>query len=120
MTIEEEIARTLAENWRNMHTNEALGFQRMLAHSLSPLLNRVRAEALKAFANELRARYPDDVFRPLAGAEHRSVNDAMAGRVERTHVTRDRVSADMMRRAAAQADDYAMELIEQSSEGNDT
>ena len=46
----------------------------------------------------------------MADTDHRSVNDALAGRAERTHVTRDRVSADMMRRAAAQADAYADEI----------
>lgn len=78
------------------------------------MLDGVRREAaavaLEDFAAELRARYPEDVFRPLADKDHKSVNDALAGRAERTHITRDAVSADVMRRAAAQADERATEI----------
>jgi hypothetical protein len=67
----------------------------------------VKAEALEGFAALLRERYPEDVFRPMLDRDHRSVNDAMAGRRPNTIVTRDQVSADMMRRAATQADEEA-------------
>lgn len=68
-----------------------------------------RSEALREFAALLREWYPEDVFRPLSDADHRSVDDAMSGRAERTHVTRDAVSADMMRRAAGLAERTAAE-----------
>lgn len=121
MDIREEIARRLAE-WRSGDHVEPWEVDMYMdaAAALTPLLNRVRAEAVEAFAAELRDRYSEDVFRPMADADHRSVNDALAGRVERTGVTRDRVSADMMRRAAAQASQYAAEFIELNSEGNET
>lgn len=45
MDIEEEIAQTLSKNWRNMHTNESLGQQRMLAAAIVPLVRRAQAEA---------------------------------------------------------------------------
>jgi len=71
---------------------------------------QVKAEALEEFAAQLRERYPEDVFKPLSDGDHKSVNDALSGRLERTHVTRDRVSADMMRRAAEQSDQLAADI----------
>ena len=32
--IRDELAKTLSANWRNMHTNESLGMQRMLADAI--------------------------------------------------------------------------------------
>lgn len=78
-----------------------------------------RTDVLREFAAELRERYPEDIWPPMTDADHRAVNDALAGRAERTHVTRDRVSADMMRRAAAQAERYADELDEDDPESVD-
>lgn len=71
-----------------------------------------QSEGLRAFAGLLREWYPADVFPSLTDADHRSVNDALAGRAERTHVSRDRVSADMMRRAAQLAERTADEWDE--------
>lgn len=34
MTDLEQLAKILADNWRNMHTNESLGKQRMLAQAI--------------------------------------------------------------------------------------
>jgi hypothetical protein len=70
------------------------------------------AEVLEAFADEIDERYPADVFRPMSDADHRSVNDAMAGRIPSTSVTRDRVSAHMLRFAAQQARQRAAEYRE--------
>lgn len=48
----EQVAKVLAANWRNMHTNESLGQQRMLARALAEAgflapapLREVQAEA---------------------------------------------------------------------------
>ena len=79
---------------------------------LAAVVVAAKAEALEEFAVLLRERYPEDVFRPLTGADHKSANDALAGRAERTHITRDSISADMMRRAAAQADEHAADIRE--------
>lgn len=62
-----------------------------------------RSDAMRDFASLLHEWYPTNVFRPMSDADHKSVNDALAGRIERTGVTRDRVSADMMRHAAGLA-----------------
>lgn len=76
---------------------------------------------LRDFAQEIRERYPEDVWPRMTDDDHREVNDALAGRRTGTRITRDRVSADMMRRAAAQADRYADEIEqERESSGNAT
>jgi len=76
---------------------------------IAAVVAAAKAEALGEFACELRERYPEDVFKPLTDKDHCSANDALAGRSERTHITRDRISADMMRFAAVQCDDRATE-----------
>ena len=83
---------------------------------LAAVVAAAKAEALEGFAALLRERYPDDVFKPMLDRDHRSVNDAMAGRRPNTIVTRDRVSADMMRRAAAQADEQADEIRKEATQ----
>ena len=52
MSDRETLARVLSQNWRNMHTNEALGLQRMLADAIlaSDWLKQVKAEALREIA----------------------------------------------------------------------
>lgn len=73
-------------------------------------LAEVQAAALEEFAALLRERYPEDVFKPMLDRDHRAVNDAMAGRRPNTIVTRDQVSADIMRRAATQANELADDI----------
>lgn len=53
MDIEEEIALTLSKHWRDMHTNESLGQQRMLATALMPLVRRAQAETLRDYRTRL-------------------------------------------------------------------
>lgn len=72
----------------------------------------VARKALTDAADELSAYYPEDVFRPMSDADHKSVNDALAGRLESTHITRDRVSADVMRRAFNLVRDLAEQIGE--------
>jgi len=72
----------------------------------------VSAKAVEDAADFMASLYPESVFRPMVDADHREVNDALAGRIERTNVSRDRVSADMMRRAAEQQRTYAAEIRE--------
>ncbi len=73
-----------------------------------------RAAALREFARFTRAQYPEDVWPPMTDADHRAVHDAIAGRKTGAGgVSSDRVSADIMRRAAAQADLLADELIDE-------
>ena len=90
----------------NVDVKEALA---MFDRWLAARDEEVAASALEEFAGDLRDRYPVDVFRPMTDVDHKAVNDAISGRKERTHVSRDRVSADMMRRAAAQAIEQAAE-----------
>lgn len=97
---ERRIAGAIFDSWLKAHD----------AAVIAATAEAADARALRAFATELRERYSEDVFSPMTDKDHRSVNDALAGRAEGTHVTRDRVSADMMRRAASQADQYADEL----------
>ena len=49
--LQDRIARALSEHWRDMHTNESLGKQRMLAAAVLPI---VEAEVRKAKAEALR------------------------------------------------------------------
>lgn len=59
MSIEEEIAQALSKNWRNMHTNEPLGMQRMLAAAVMPLVKRAQAEALREAADALDENFQE-------------------------------------------------------------
>lgn len=82
----EAVARSLAAHWRDMHTNESLGLQRMLArHTLEALAPHVaalvraeRAAALQDAADDLEvlvddqhpvAANPDQWLRDRAEAE---------------------------------------------------
>lgn len=90
--------------------DERNGSDMIRAAGIAAVVATAKREALGEFAATLRERYPEDIFKPLSDGDHRSVNDALAGRLERTHITRDAISADMMRRAAVQADEQAAEI----------
>lgn len=72
----------------------------------------VEAQALDDFSLILDERYPADVFLPLNAADNRAVNAALDTHTGPKPIVRDRVSADMMRRAAAQARREAAEIRE--------
>lgn len=50
--LRERIARTLSEHWHGMHTNEALGQQRMLADAVLPIVREVQKRAWDECAQE--------------------------------------------------------------------
>lgn len=56
-------------------------------------------EALRAFGHAMRENYPEDIFTPITSPEHRAINEHLAS----GGFKRDQISADMMRRAGAQA-----------------
>ena len=68
----------------------------------------VRADTLQEFAETLRERYPEDVFPKPNDENYHALNVALA----RANITLDRFSADLMRRAAAQADIRAAEIAD--------
>lgn len=74
----------------------------------------VRADTLSEFAVTLRERYPEDVFPKPTDENYHALNAALA----RSNITLDRFSADLMRRAASQADAEATEIRAQLTEGN--
>lgn len=59
-----------------------------------------RADTLQEFAETLRERYPEDVFPKPNDENYHALNVALAW----ANIALDRFSADLMRRAAAQAD----------------
>ena len=60
----------------------------------------VRADTYQEFAESLRERYPEDVFIKPNDEDYHALNLAL----NQTGISLDRFSADLMRRAAAQAD----------------
>ena len=70
----------------------------------------VARAAIVAAADDLAGHYPQDVFLPLTHAHHEVVNAALK---EHTGISRDRISADMMRRAAAITRAYAEQIGEE-------
>lgn len=108
MTIEEEVARALAE-WRSGEHAEPWEVDMYMdaAAALSPLLNRVRAEALREAAEDLNKRFQDIPAWTEAYREGVRTDDWMQGGVRMT------MSAiDVLRDRA--------DRIEQNSEGNET
>ena len=53
--LRDELARTMSANWRNMHTNDSLGFQRMLANAIMPIIERETERARAEVAGLIRA-----------------------------------------------------------------
>lgn len=70
------------------------------------------AQVLEAFAAELRERYPEDVFIKPTAEDYAKLHAALM----KQGLVVDRFSADLMRRAAAQADAEAARLREGSTE----
>lgn len=66
------------------------------------------ADGIRAFADHLDSAYPEDVFAPLSGTDQAAVDVTLGTSPD--GISRDRVSADVMRRAAAEARRYADEL----------
>ena len=106
MTDAVEAAKAL---WVNQRTGEwAISCEEdQIVHDLVVEVERLRAavveaqaSALEEFAQFLDETYPADVWVPMTHEDHMSVNQAMSGLAPSTPVTRDRVSADMMRNAA--------------------
>ena len=53
--LRDELARTMSANWRNMHTNGSLGFQRMLADAILPIIQRETTRARAEVGSLIRA-----------------------------------------------------------------
>ena len=70
----------------------------------------VARAAVVAAADDLAGHYPQDLFLPLTHADHEVVNAAL---MEHTGISRDRISADVMRRAASITRAYAEQIGEE-------
>lgn len=92
--LTERIARALSEHWRDMHTNESLGKQRMLATAILPIVEaEVRAAKAEAilmddFDMALADRLADAGYTEYAEDEDGGVTWVSAPLGEILHIVR--------------------------------
>jgi len=79
----------------------------MKAKKWRKVVREARAKAVEDAAADMASHYPTSMFPPLTDADHARVTEALG---VHTSISRDRVSADMMRRAVTQLDRFASEI----------